>query len=103
MTAILGLYQTPKAYRLATTSAQAAQTEVALSARRFGTWTSLSAIISLYAVFKMDNSVVYTLALWTYVIASAHFAAERVVLGGRTGGRAIGLSFAWMVIQGWLL
>lgn len=90
-TAILGFYQSLRAYQIPTGST-AAQTGEALSARRFGTWTFLSGIVRLYAVYDMDNSGLYILAFWTYVIACTHFAAERMVSGARINLGAVGVS-----------
>jgi len=80
-----------------------------LSARTFGTWTFLSAIIRLYAAYRIDDKDIYALALWTYVIALAHFGSEWAVYGTVRWGRGIAPSLGiavgstvWMVAQwGW--
>lgn len=51
----------------------------ALSARTFGTWTFLSAVVRWYAAYNIRNPVVYDMALWTYGIACAHFLLELLV------------------------
>jgi hypothetical protein len=47
-----------------------------LSARTFGTWTLLQAIVRLYAAYNIHNPSMYQLAMWTYAIAFGHFASE---------------------------
>ncbi len=47
-----------------------------LSSRTFGTWNLLSTVVRVYAAFHINEPTVYTLALWTYIIAVAHFVAE---------------------------
>lgn len=50
-----------------------------LAARLFGTYTLISAIVRLYASYNLDVAPVYQIALWTYVVALAHFGSEHVV------------------------
>jgi len=81
----------------------------ALSARTFGTWTFLSSVIRLYAAYYIDNSAVYQLALWTYVVAFGHFVSEWLYFGtarwgkGLAGPVAVSTgSLVWMYLQwGW--
>ena len=97
----MGLFQTVKAYQN-TTVPNTSQTDGARSARRFGTWTLLSGIIRLYAVYNIHNNALYVLALWTYVIAGAHFAAEKVFFGDRLNVGALSVasvSTGWMLAQ----
>ncbi|KAL9624456.1 MAG: hypothetical protein Q9160_001419 [Pyrenula sp. 1 TL-2023] len=47
-----------------------------LSGRTFGTWTFLSTIVRLYAAYNIEDRRFYELALWTYIIAFAHFFSE---------------------------
>ncbi|KAL1969856.1 hypothetical protein VTN77DRAFT_7365 [Rasamsonia byssochlamydoides] len=52
-----------------------------LSARTFGTWTFLSAVVRMYAAYHITSPVAYDLALWTYGIALGHFVSEWLVYG----------------------
>ncbi|WPG98988.1 ergosterol 28 [Acrodontium crateriforme] len=77
-----------------------------LSARTFGTWTALSAIIRLYAAYNITNAVVYELALWTFGLAWIHFATEWLVFGTARWGRGLAGPVcvatgtgAWMLAQ----
>lgn len=74
------------------------------SARRFGTWTFLSGIVRLYAAYKIDSSELYTLAMWTYGIATVHFIAEWAVFGVHDWERKYALlvstsTLGWMVAR----
>ncbi|KAH0544294.1 hypothetical protein FGG08_001557 [Glutinoglossum americanum] len=77
-----------------------------LSARTFGTWTALSSVIRLYAAYHVTNPQVYQMALFSYVIAWAHFMSEWLIF--RTAKLGPGLagplvvattSLVWMVNQ----
>jgi hypothetical protein len=77
-----------------------------LSARTFGTWTALSSIIRLYAAYHITNPQVYQLALFSYVVAFAHFMSEWLIFrtaklgAGLTGPLVVATtSLVWMVIQ----
>jgi len=77
-----------------------------LSARTFGTWTALSSIIRLYAAYHVSNPQVYQLALYSYVIAWAHFMSEWLIFrtarlgAGLAGPLAVATtSLVWMVSQ----
>ncbi|KAL2012492.1 hypothetical protein VTN00DRAFT_17 [Thermoascus crustaceus] len=77
-----------------------------LSARTFGTWTFLSAVVRAYAAYHITQPVAYDLALWTYGIALAHFVSEWLVFGSaRLQGRFVAplvvasSTLAWMVTQ----
>lgn len=61
----------------------------ALSARTFGTWTALSAVLRLYAAYHIHEPVVYELALWTFGFAFAHFISEWLVFGSARWGRGL--------------
>ena len=50
--------------------------EVALSARLFGTWTFLAGIVRLYTACRIDNRELYLLTMGTYGIVIAHYVAE---------------------------
>ncbi|QIX00607.1 hypothetical protein AMS68_006124 [Peltaster fructicola] len=60
-----------------------------LSARTFGTWTALSSIIRLYAAYRINEPVVYELALWTFGLAFAHFISEWLIFGTARWGRGL--------------
>ncbi|KAJ9629709.1 ergosterol biosynthesis protein [Taxawa tesnikishii (nom. ined.)] len=47
-----------------------------LSARTFGTWTAITAVVRLYAAYHIENQAVYEMALWTFGVAWAHFMSE---------------------------
>ena len=50
-----------------------------LAARLQGTYTVVSAMVRLYAAYHLRLAPVYQMALWTYVVALAHFASELLV------------------------
>ncbi|KAL9934934.1 hypothetical protein V8E36_006010 [Tilletia maclaganii] len=50
-----------------------------LSARTFGVWNFASALIRTYAAYNMSSRPVYELAMWSFVIALAHFSSEVAV------------------------
>ncbi|KAH7102840.1 Erg28-like protein [Auriculariales sp. MPI-PUGE-AT-0066] len=47
-----------------------------LSARTFGVWTLLSAVLRFYCAYNVRNAVLYDVTIWSYVIAFAHFGSE---------------------------
>ena len=76
----------------------------ALSARTFGTWTVLSSIIRFYAAYHIDDPMVYQLALWSFVLAGAHFGSEWLYYGTARWGRGLAgpvivcvVSLPWML------
>lgn len=77
-----------------------------LQSRTFGTWTLLASIIRIYAAYNISDPVMYQIALWTYVIAWAHFMSEWLVFGTTQWGRGLAgpifvanLSVGWMFTQ----
>lgn len=77
-----------------------------LSARTFGTWTFVSALVRLAAAFDATSRPLYLLAFATYAIAFAHFASELLLY--RTTSWGSGLmgpavvstsSMVWMLWQ----
>ena len=60
-----------------------------LQSRTFGTWTSLAAIVRIYAAYNITNPILYKLALWSYVIAFAHFISEWLIFGTARWGRGL--------------
>ncbi|KAF2242420.1 ergosterol biosynthesis protein-like protein [Trematosphaeria pertusa] len=77
-----------------------------LSARKFGTWTFLTAIVRLYAAYHITDKAVYELGMWTYGIAWAHFMSEWWVFGTTRWGAPLAGpvfvstgSLVWMWVQ----
>lgn len=77
-----------------------------LSARTFGTWTAITAVIRLYAAYHIENQAVYEMAIWTFGVAWAHFMSEWLLF--RTTSMGAGLagpvavstsSLIWMWMQ----
>ncbi|PNS16275.1 hypothetical protein CAC42_6382 [Sphaceloma murrayae] len=52
-----------------------------LSARTFGTWTFITAIVRLYAAYRVNEKAWYEIAMWTYGVAWGHFVSEWLVFG----------------------
>jgi hypothetical protein len=50
-----------------------------LTARCFGTWTLLTAIVRCYAAYHLHLAPVYNIAIWTYVVALGHFTSEMFI------------------------
>lgn len=89
---------TQRVYALSTTTP--------LSARTFGTWTFLSAIIRFYAAYDIQNPALYQLALCSYLVAMMHFVSEWFVFGTARWGKGLAGpvfvsvgSVVWMVMQ----
>jgi hypothetical protein len=77
-----------------------------LSSRTFGTWTFLTSVIRFYAAYHINEPAFYQLAIWTYVVAFAHFASEWFVFGTTRWGKPLAGpvfvstgSLVWMVSQ----
>jgi hypothetical protein len=77
-----------------------------LSARTFGTWTLLSAIIRSYAAYNIDNKQVFEIAFCSYLIAFLHFFSEWLVFGSTRFGKGLAgpaivstLTMTWMIMQ----
>ncbi|KAI9671067.1 MAG: ergosterol biosynthesis protein [Alyxoria varia] len=79
-----------------------------LSARTFGTWTALTAIVRLFAAFHITEPAWYQLAFLTYVVAALHFVSEWVVFrsanlgAGLTGPLIVSsatMTWMWWVWQ----
>ncbi|KAF8415016.1 Erg28-like protein [Boletus edulis BED1] len=47
-----------------------------LHARTFAAWTLTSAVVRGYAAYNIHTKVIYDMALFTYLIAFAHFTSE---------------------------
>lgn len=77
-----------------------------LSARTFGTWTAITAIVRLYAAYHINEKAVYELSQWSFVIAWLHFISEWAIfrttrLGAGLAGPLIvsTSSIIWMWLQ----
>lgn len=77
-----------------------------LSARTFGTWTFIAALVRLFASYNIDNPAFYSLALCTYAVAFAHFASEWLIFGTAEWGSPLAgpivvstSTITWMLMQ----
>ncbi|CAD0094648.1 unnamed protein product [Aureobasidium vineae] len=77
-----------------------------LSARTFGTWTAITAIVRLYAAYNINTKPMYELAFWTYIVAFTHFMSEWLVFGSTRWGKGLAgpaivatTSLIWMYTQ----
>lgn len=77
-----------------------------LSARTFGTWTFIAALVRLFASYNIDNPAFYALALCTYAVAFAHFASEWLIFGTAEWGSPLAgpivvstSTITWMLMQ----
>jgi hypothetical protein len=77
-----------------------------LSARTFGTWTFVSAIVRLYAAYHINEPHMYQLAFAMFVGAYVHFMSEWLYFktakwgAGLTGPIVIStVSVVWMLAQ----
>ncbi|EJD48956.1 Erg28-like protein [Auricularia subglabra TFB-10046 SS5] len=77
-----------------------------LSARTFGIWTLLSAVVRLYCAYHITEQTIYDVTVWSYVIVLMHFGSELLVF--RTASLGPGLvsplivgstSLVWMLTQ----
>lgn len=57
-----------------------------LAGRLFGTWTIITSIIRCYAAYNLHIGPMYTIAMWTYVVALGHFASELFVFRSMSFG-----------------
>ena len=77
-----------------------------LGARVFGTYTFMAGIIRFYACYDLSNPLLYKLAIWTHIIAAAHFTSEMFVYKTMKFSGPQGFPFAaaygglcWMLMQ----
>ncbi|CAD0056538.1 unnamed protein product [Aureobasidium pullulans] len=77
-----------------------------LSARTFGTWTAITAIVRLYAAYNITTKPMYELAFWTYIVAFTHFMSEWLIFGSTRWGKGLAgpaivatTSLIWMWTQ----
>ena len=76
----------------------------ALSARLFGTWTLLAAVVRTYAAYSITDTGVYAGALFTYVLALAHFTSEWLVYKTTSFAKGLATPFAVATLTtGWML
>ncbi|KZW02943.1 Erg28-like protein [Exidia glandulosa HHB12029] len=77
-----------------------------LSARTFGTWTFLSAIVRLYCAYNITEKTIYDVTLWSYAIVIFHFGSEWLYFRTASPGAGLlspviigSISFFWMFAQ----
>ncbi|CAG8454363.1 2028_t:CDS:2 [Ambispora leptoticha] len=77
-----------------------------LSSRTFAIWTFTSGVVRFYAAYNLNNKVIYQIAIWTYIIALAHFLSEYFVFGTSNIGPGwvapvcvASVSLIWMTAQ----
>lgn len=77
-----------------------------LQSRTFGTWSFLSSIIRIYAAYRINDPLIYELALCSYGLAWAHFHSEWLIFGTARWGRGLAGpiivsngSLIWMLVQ----
>ncbi|PSK34039.1 hypothetical protein B9Z65_8365 [Elsinoe australis] len=77
-----------------------------LSARTFGTWTAITAIVRLYAAYNVNDKAWFEIAMWTFAVAWGHFVSEWLVFGtvrlnaGSAGPLCVATgSLTWMSLQ----
>ncbi|KAH3665748.1 hypothetical protein OGAPHI_003936 [Ogataea philodendri] len=75
-----------------------------LSARTFGTWTLLAAIVRIYASYYISNPQLYDVCLYSYVLALLHFGSEWLLFKTAKFGKGLlgplivaTTSITWMV------
>jgi len=63
-------------------------------------------MVRLYAAYNISDPMMYQLAIWTYVIALAHFASEWLVFGTAKMGKGLvgplcvaSGSLIWMLLK----
>ena len=102
-TSLVAIGQTFRTYQISF-RLETDTSESTRSARRFGTWTFLAGIVRLYAAYNIDIKELYSLAMWTYGIATLHFLAEWAIFGVRDEGRKYALlvstsTLGWMMVR----
>lgn len=77
-----------------------------LSARTFGTWTFVSAVIRFYGAYYLTNPQVYQITLASYLIAFFHFNSEWLIFGTAKFGKGLlgplivaTSTIVWMALQ----
>ncbi|KAF2152094.1 ergosterol 28 [Myriangium duriaei CBS 260.36] len=77
-----------------------------LSARTFGTWTFISAVVRLYAAYNINDRAWYNVAMWVFGAAWGHFVSEWLVFRTAAWGKGLAgpviissISLVWMFLQ----
>ncbi|KAK9388555.1 Erg28 like protein-domain-containing protein [Lipomyces mesembrius] len=77
-----------------------------LSARTFGTWTFLTALVRLYGAYHINNPVVYDITYATYIVAFMHFSSEWIIYKTAKFGKGLAgplivstTTLVWMTLQ----
>ncbi|KAK9481230.1 hypothetical protein V1514DRAFT_345578 [Lipomyces japonicus] len=77
-----------------------------LSARTFGTWTFITAVVRFYGAYHLNEPAVWDLTYATYIVALVHFTSEWLIfktakLGKGLAGPLIVASttLVWMTTQ----
>ena len=60
-----------------------------LSARTFGTWTFISAVVRVYAAYNINDRAWYNTAMWVFGAAWVHFMSEWLVFRTATWGSGL--------------
>ncbi|MCJ1289621.1 ergosterol biosynthesis protein [Xylographa carneopallida] len=76
------------------------------AARVYGTWTFLSAVVRVFAAYRIDDPGFYALTLATFALALTHFTAEWLAFGTMQADKGCatvmlvsGSSVVWMLLQ----
>lgn len=77
-----------------------------LSARTFGTWTFITAVVRIYAAYNINDRSWYDIAMWVFAAAWGHFMSEWLVFRTAAWGRGLAgpvvistTSLMWMYLQ----
>ncbi|KAK9331814.1 hypothetical protein V1520DRAFT_336757 [Lipomyces starkeyi] len=77
-----------------------------LSARTFGTWTFLTALVRLYGAYHINNPAVYDITYVTYIVAFMHFSSEWIIYKTAKLGKGLAgplivstTTLVWMALQ----
>ncbi|CCH40668.1 Ergosterol biosynthetic protein 28 [Wickerhamomyces ciferrii] len=77
-----------------------------LSARTFGTWTFVSAVIRFYGAYYLTNPQIYQITLASYLIAFVHFVSEWLIFKTAKFGKGLlgplivaTSTIVWMTLQ----
>jgi hypothetical protein len=77
-----------------------------LSARTFGTWTFVTAIVRIIAAYHLNDPTMYLLAFVVFLGANLHFMSEWLVFKTTKWGEGLAgpviissVSLVWMLVQ----
>lgn len=62
----------------------------------------MTGIIRLYTAYNIDSSELYSLAMWTYGVATVHFVVEWIVFRVHDGSRKYALLISTITL-GWMV